>query len=208
MLIALEEDNFFELKILRKHNRYAYLRVKPNRVIEVSAPMKMPQSSIYELLYRKKAWIIETSDALGEHYGASAGEETIQVMPLDKGNMKQIKLQMEAQAYDAMERLYPLVKPYDIGIPDIHVRLMTKKWGSCIAEKYKVWLNAYLIKMPLECTDYILLRQLLHLRYPEENEAYFQLLRKLMPEWKQYEAILSKVRLPQQKVIATSPKLY
>lgn len=208
MLIALEEGNFFELKILRKHNRYAYLRVKPNRVIEVSAPMKMPHASIYELLHRKKAWIMEMSDALGEHYGEDSGEETIQIMPLDQENMRNMKLQVEAQAYDAMERLYPLVKPYDICIPDIHVRCMTSKWGSCIADKYKVWLNVYLIKMPLKCTDYVLLRQLLHLRYPEANEAYFTLLTQLMPDWKQYEAILSKVRLPQQKMIATSPKLY
>lgn len=203
MLIALEEGKYFELRILRKRNRYAYVRVKPNRVIEVSAPSRMPQSAILELIHRKKAWIMELSDALGESY-----EENLQMMPIDKADMAELKLQTELQAYDAMERIYPLVKPYGIAIPDIHVRYMTTKWGSCIADKNKIWLNVYLIKVPQLCTDYVLLRQLLHMRYPEADGAYFELLRTLMPDWTRYEDILSKIHLPPKKMIASSLKLY
>lgn len=204
MLIALEEGCFFELKVVRKNNRYAYLRVKPNRVIEVSAPVRMPRSAILELLHRKKAWIMEMSDAVGESYD----EEVVKLMPIDKDDMYLVRHEAEELGYAAMEKVYPLVKPYGISLPNIHVRYMTTKWGSCIADKNKVWLNVYLIKMPPKCTEYVLLRQLLHLRYPEADAAYFELLNTLMPEWRQYEDILAKVQLPPQKMIASCLKIY
>ncbi len=204
MLIALTEEQYFELKIIRKHNRYAYLRVKPNRVIEVCAPMKMPQSSILELVHKKKQWIIELSDALGETYDQGPS----QMLPVGEGEMEALKLKAEARAFDALERVYPLVKPYGIPIPEIHIRYMTSKWGSCVVDKGRVWLNAYLVKLPEVCMDYVLLRQLLQFQYAKQDAAFYKALGQAMPQWKASEEILKNIKLPQKKIIASSPKLY
>ncbi len=204
MLIALTEEQYFELKVIRKHNRYAYLRVKPNRVIEVCAPMKMPHSSILELVHKKKQWIIELSDVLGETYDQSVS----QMLPVGEGEKEALKLKAEGRAFDALERVYPFVKPYGISIPEIHIRYMTSKWGSCIVKKGRIWLNAYLIKLPELCTDYVLLRQLLQFRYAKQDAAFFKALGQAMPQWQTYEAILKNIKLPQKKMIASSPKLY
>lgn len=204
MLIALTEEEYFDLKVIRKKNQYAYLRVRPNRVIEVRAPIKMPHTAILELVYQKKQWILEVSASLGESYE----EGTVEILPVGESERKSLLLKAEARAYDALERVYPLVKSYGISIPEIHFRYMHSKWGSCIPAKGRIWLNAYLMKVPEACTDYVLLRQLLLFHYDKPDAAFYKALGKAMPQWKKSEEILKNMKLPQKKMIASSPKLY
>ena len=205
MLIALTEEQYFELKVIRKQNRYAYLRVKPNRVIEVCAPIKMPHASILELVHQKKQWILSLSEELGEEYDA---DDEVQLLPLGEEERETLKLKAEYSAFDSLERVYALVKPYGIPIPDIHIRYMCSKWASCIPKKGRIWINIYFIKLPESCKDYVLLCQLLRFVYPRPNGDFYKALGKAMPQWKEQEAILRKIKLPQKKMIASSPKLY
>lgn len=205
MLIALTEEQYFELKVIRKQNKYAYLRVKPNRVIEVCAPVKMPHTSILELVHQKKQWILALSEELGEVYSAA---EEIQLLPLGEGEAEVLRLKTEASALDSLERVYSLVKPYGVPVPDIHIRTMSSKWASSIPEKGRIWINVYFIKLPESCKDYILLHQLLQFVYPKQNGDFYKTLGKIMPNWKEQETILNNIKLPQKKMIASSPKLY
>lgn len=205
MLIALTEEQYFELKIIRKQkNAYAYVRVKPNYVIEVSAPAQMPQSAILELIHKKKAWILEISATLGETYE----EGYSQMVPIGEEEMHTLKIKEEARAFDALERVYPHVKPYGIPLPDIHIRSMSSKWGSSVSDKGRIWLNVYLAKLPEICTDYVLLCTLLQLHFPKKDAAFYKALTKAMPQWKRHEDFLKNICLPQKKVIESSPKLY
>ncbi|MBW2742720.1 MAG: DUF45 domain-containing protein, partial [Deltaproteobacteria bacterium] len=46
---------------------------------------------------------------------------------------------------DSLERIYKLVKKYDIERPEISMRLMKARWGSCIENKKTILLNTELI---------------------------------------------------------------
>ena len=147
---------------------------------------------------------LEISATLGETYE----EGYSQMVPIGEEEMHTLKIKEEARAFDALERVYPHVKPYGIPLPDIHIRSMSSKWGSSVSDKGRIWLNVYLAKLPEICTDYVLLCTLLQLHFPKKDAAFYKALTKAMPQWKRHEDFLKNICLPKKKVIESSPKLY
>jgi len=59
---------------------------------------------------------------------------------------------------------------------------MKKQWGSC-SPVGVISLNTHLIKAPTACTDYVLLRELCHLKWHNHGPGFYRLLRPTMPGW-------------------------
>jgi len=47
-----------------------------------------------------------------------------------------------------------------------------------------------LIKAPKYCIDYVLLHELIHFKYDNHNENFYNLITVLMPDWKKRKEIL------------------
>lgn len=75
---------------------------------------------------------------------------------------------------------------------DWGVKKMKTKWGSCNIEQRRIWLNLELAKKPLECLEYILVHELIHLHERHHNEHFKKLLDKFMPNWKARQKLLNK----------------
>jgi len=71
-------------------------------------------------------------------------------------------------------------------MPEITVRKMRRRWGSC-SRKGEVTLNLALIKMPVPCIDYVIVHELCHLEVFHHGKAFYRLLSSVMPSWKQHE---------------------
>ncbi len=82
----------------------------------------------------------------------------------------------------------------NVPFPEIRVRKLTKRWGSC-SRSGKVVLNTALIKAPLFCIDYVIMHELCHLKIPHHNEKYYRLLGKHMPNWKKRKERLESAGL-------------
>ena len=78
--------------------------------------------------------------------------------------------------------------------PEIRVRKLTKRWGSC-SKSGKVVLNTALIKGPFFCIDYVIMHELCHLKIPLHNEKYYRLLAKHMHDWKRRKERLERAAL-------------
>ncbi len=63
------------------------------------------------------------------------------------------------------------------------VRRMKTKWGSCNHETSRVWLNSELAKKPIECLEYIVVHELIHLLEPSHNDNFVKLMDKYLPNW-------------------------
>ena len=63
------------------------------------------------------------------------------------------------------------------------IRRMKTKWGSCNHDTRRIWLNAELAKKPIECLEYIVVHELIHLVEPSHNERFVELIDKYLPNW-------------------------
>lgn len=77
-------------------------------------------------------------------------------------------------------------------IPALTIRKMRRRWGSC-SSKGDVTLNLLLIKMPLECIDYVIIHELCHFKEFHHGEAFYALLAEIMPEWRAAEQLIENI---------------
>jgi predicted metal-dependent hydrolase len=78
---------------------------------------------------------------------------------------------------------YESARGLKVPFPDISVRIMTKRWGSC-GRLGRIVLNMALVKSSFFCIDYVIIHELCHLKIPNHNEKYYRLLTRYMPDWK------------------------
>lgn len=100
----------------------------------------------------------------------------------------------EALVYyqSVLERLFPLVAPFGCHKPQLAVRKMRTRWGSCIPVKGKVTLSLNLFFAPAECVDYVMLHELCHLKHPNHGQGFYRMLASLLPDWKERKRILNQ----------------
>ena len=94
---------------------------------------------------------------------------------------------------DSLRRMHALVKAYNISLPELGIRKMKSRWGSCYPEKNRIILNRSLIKAPRDCIDYVALHELIHFKFEKHDGDFFRLLDILMPDWKGKKKILDEV---------------
>lgn len=93
---------------------------------------------------------------------------------------------------ESLERVYPSIEKYGIVKPEISIRTMKARWGSCTPEKRSIILNSELIKAPKLCIDYVVLHELIHFKYRNHDNDFYDFMTALMPDWKQRKEILDE----------------
>lgn len=69
-------------------------------------------------------------------------------------------------------------------LPQLRVRKMRSRWGSC-SRSAVVTLNLELIRMPLDCIDYVITHELCHLVEFNHSSRFYELQARFMPDWKE-----------------------
>ena len=75
------------------------------------------------------------------------------------------------------------------------IKKMKTKWGSCNAAARRVWFNLELAKKPVQCLEYIVVHELVHLLERRHNENFTALMEAHVPMWRQYRAMLNSMPL-------------
>ena len=84
-----------------------------------------------------------------------------------------------------------------IGVRVAHwgVKKMKTKWGSCTIEQRRIWLNLGLAKKPVECLEYILVHEMVHLLERHHNDNFKRYMNRYLPQWQIYRELLNKAPL-------------
>lgn len=118
-----------------------------------------------------------------------------------KGDATHVKAQLDTwyrahaktKFAERLEAAHDIMRRYGIEKPPLRVRRMEKRWGSCTASG-TVLLNPDLIRAPRLCVDYVVLHELCHIKHPHHGPAFYELLTKVMPDWKEQKARLRDVQ--------------
>ncbi len=81
-------------------------------------------------------------------------------------------------------RIQPAMAPLGVPLPEIKVRSMTSRWGSCKPTACRVTFARQLVGAPLACVEYVVCHELVHFLHPDHSKAFYATLAAFLPDWK------------------------
>jgi hypothetical protein len=91
-------------------------------------------------------------------------------------------LKIEAKKY-LEPRLDLIADKYGFSYTGLNLKPMKSRWGSCNSEK-KITLNIYLLMLPWNLIDYVLLHELAHTKHLHHGPAFWNSISQVMPDFK------------------------
>ena len=83
------------------------------------------------------------------------------------------------------------LKFLNLDYPEWTIRQMETRWGSCTPEG-KILLNLKLIQVPKVYIDYVVMHELCHLKEPNHGPRFYELLNRVMPDWRKKREQLNR----------------
>lgn len=93
---------------------------------------------------------------------------------------------------EVVRALYPKFAGYGVPAPEIRVREMKSRWGSCIPGKKTVTFNLRLMAYPRRCLEYVAVHELCHLLEPNHSRRFYGWVERMMPDWRERKEALKQ----------------
>ena len=132
-------------------------------------------------------------------YAELCGEE-LQIHIRDTGNTQRVKKLVDGW-YDkrcrevyceiALEVWRRFMK-YGVALPQLKIRSMTSRWGSCHYTKGIITLNRRLIEAPRHCIEHVVTHEFCHFIHPNHSKEFYALLGAECPHWRESKNELEK----------------
>ena len=100
------------------------------------------------------------------------------------------------------ELIPPLVEKWQsalgVAVAGWGIKKMKTKWGTCSVEARRIWLNLELAKKPVQCLEYIVVHELVHLIERHHNDHFISIMDKHLPQWRLHRQELNAAPLAQE----------
>lgn len=130
---------------------------------------------------------VEGNDSLRMHVRPDANFED-----REKLMLRWYREELRARGRTAVEKWADLL---GVARPELGVKRMRTKWGSCNPETGRVWLNLSLAKKPSRSIEYVALHEVAHFISPRHDDAFLAILDRWMPTWQNARAELNALPL-------------
>jgi predicted metal-dependent hydrolase len=101
-----------------------------------------------------------------------------------------------AQLREAVSSLVRKWEPrMNVKVERLFVQKMKTKWGSCNSARKSIRLNTELAKKPLECLEYIVVHEMVHLLVRRHNDQFTKLMDTYLPAWRIVRQTLNEAPL-------------
>lgn len=101
---------------------------------------------------------------------------------------KELKLLLPA----LIQRWEPVL---GVRMAEAKVKHMKTKWGTCNARARRIWINLELAKKPVQCLEYVLVHEMVHLLERNHTDRFTVLMDRAMPSWRLYREELNRAPL-------------
>jgi predicted metal-dependent hydrolase len=82
----------------------------------------------------------------------------------------------------------PLIEKWErkigVNVGKVSVRHMKTKWGVCNIRTHRISLNLELVKKPLECVEYVIAHEMVHLLERLHNDRFKAFMDEFVPSWR------------------------
>ena len=107
------------------------------------------------------------------------------------------KEQCLAATTQLVQQCQPALRSLGVPMPEIKVRSMTSRWGSCKPSARRVTFARQLIEAPLPCVEYVVWHELVHFVHPNHSADFYKVLASFLPDWKARRELLNSYRYRQ-----------
>ncbi len=197
-----------EIELIRK--RVKYLRVgiyPPHGKVRVSAPYRVSARDIVSFISERLDWITKHRKTIlarphppirefktGELHHLFGVPFSLIVKPGENGEKKLNDWYTERLRVVLPSMVERWSKKLNVEVGSWRVRMMKTRWGTCNPRAKRIWLSRELAKYPLECVEYVVCHELVHLIEPSHNSVFKAHMTSAIPNWKLLQAELKKSR--------------
>jgi len=109
------------------------------------------------------------------------------------------KLMMEWYRQHLKNAIPPLLEKWrkrvGVKLPAFGIKKMKTKWGTCNAEARRIWINLELAKKSVDCLEYVVLHELVHLLVRRHDDQFVEIMDECLPRWRILRAELNGLPL-------------
>lgn len=156
--------------LLKKRVKNLNLRVRGEGLVTLSVPYGCPAQRADRMVWEKCGWIEETRR-----------KQRAQGRMLPEQPSREVCRQWMEQA---LGRVYPLVAPLGVSMPELKIRTMKSQWGNCHWRQGYITLNTALARCPEYLRDYVALHELVHFLHHDHGPGFYARMEELMPQWR------------------------
>ena len=84
--------------------------------------------------------------------------------------------------HERFEKYRYIIQREKINFNSLIIMRMGKRWGSC-TNKGNIVLNTNLVKVPVDCMDYVIIHEICHLKHLNHSSKFYNTLGKHLPDW-------------------------
>lgn len=100
---------------------------------------------------------------------------------------------------DLISKWQPII---GVQVADWGIKKMKTRWGSCNTRDHRVWLNLELVKKSLDCIEYVLVHEMVHLLERNHSERFKALMDQFLPQWRLYRDELNQAPLAHEEWVS------
>lgn len=179
---GLRQTQGIAYQLTRKPVKNLNLRIHRDGSVYVSAHPKISLAQIDAFVGKHQAYIRQAQQRIAEK------AEQIRRLPPQEYRPE------DCRAYFSrlLAEQYPLVQPLGVAMPQLKIRKMKSRWGSCHSQKGVITLNSQLMAAPQPCVEYVILHELCHFLQPNHSQRFYALLSRIMPDWAERKKLLNQ----------------
>lgn len=93
---------------------------------------------------------------------------------------------------NVVNSIHPIFYKYHKHMPVLKLRFMKTRWGTCNRKTDTITLNKFLIQVPMECIEYVVVHEYTHFIHPNHSKEFYQTLKSYMPDYRLREKMLER----------------
>lgn len=186
----------------------------------ISAPLRMPAADIERFVLSKANWLQQKLEFLAKRRLVFAAQEAAgeslwlwgkkYAVRFISGREKIVIAENELIFFGSIEKLTKYIdklyrqqltqqiekfaafwqKRLQLTASGWRIRKMKTRWGTCNTFSRMITINYNLVRLPVECLEYIIVHELAHLYEPSHSSRFKNFLTQNLPDWKQRESLL------------------
>jgi predicted metal-dependent hydrolase len=180
--------------------RWDWMQQKRTEFADEPAPVPVQYADGARFLHLGQ-WHVLRLRIAGRAQAGIAGDELVVQLPGGALAMQEdIEAAIRRWQRREAEKLFPVrlafcheaMKELHLPFPEMRIRRMRSRWGSC-SSRGAITLNLELMRMPLDCIDYVVTHELCHLVEFHHGPAFYALQERFMPDWQARKRLLQEL---------------